>query len=105
MKHEFILRDGLSISFMDVSMCYVSDFRINSNPADLNDFGVMIDFDPPKDGGYGCGDMTFQPHESNQKVLDKYDISEEDYYKITDVLHAYLSVGGVWAMCIIHRGE
>ena len=93
MKHEFTIRDGLSISFEDVHMCYVNDLRVNSDSAYMDDFGEMIDFNPRNDGGYGCGDMRFQAYPVNPDVLKKYNISEKDYDEIAEILREHLCIG------------
>lgn len=43
--------------------------------------------------GYGYGDMYFEPEPPTKEVLDKYGITEEEYYNICNELEYKLGIG------------
>ena len=61
--------------------------EINGVYLDENDFGSHYDTDRENAEPYGCGNMQFIPYETvDKKVLEKYNINEEEYRMIQDKL-------------------
>lgn len=83
---------NLKLEFYDC-LCETSTFKINNIPADYNDFGSKDDHDTEEAEPYGCGNMQFDPIPPTQKVLDKYNISVDEYYEIAYKLAEGLSFG------------
>ena len=83
---------NLKLEFYDC-FCETSTFKINNIPADYNDFGSKYDHDTEEAEPYGCGNMQFDPVPPTQKVLDKYNISVDEYYEIAYKLAEGLSFG------------
>jgi len=75
------------------SYCGVEEFIINDINACYEDFGNKYDRDNACAPQYGCGDMIFEIAEPTKKVLEKYKITEKEYYKIADKLEEGLSFG------------
>ena len=73
--------------------CELSIFTINGKDANSMDFGDTYDHDRERTEPYGCGNMYFESKESTKEVLDKYNITEADYYNICNTLEDKLSVG------------
>ena len=67
-------------------LCSLEVFEINDIKADYNDFGTKEDVDSYNAPDYGCGNMQFTPKLATQKVLDKYQITVDDYNKICEEL-------------------
>ena len=74
--------------------CRLEVFTINGNGADQDDFGDMYDHDAESAEPYACADMHFEPKPPTKEVLDKYNITEEEYYNICNELECKLCVGG-----------
>lgn len=74
--------------------CNLKVFIVNGNEAELKDFGEVYDHDEESAEPYGCGDMYFEPKSPTKEVLDKYNITEEEYYNICNELEDKLHVGG-----------
>jgi len=74
-------------------LCELSIFEINGIHADYEDFGEKYDNDPGNAEDYGCGDMQFFPKPATSEILNKYNISIDEYDKITLELEAELSFG------------
>lgn len=74
-------------------ICGVLSFMINGVPATYEDFGDKYDRNPEAGEKYGCGDMRFTVKEATSKILDKYNITEEEYHEIADLLTDKLSFG------------
>ena len=66
--------------------CELKVFEINDIKADYMDFGTKEDTDTYNAPDYGCGNMQFTPKPVTQKVLDKYQITVDDYKKICEEL-------------------
>lgn len=66
--------------------CALKVFEINGIKADYKDFGIQEDIATYKAPAYGCGNMQFIPKPVTQKVLDKYQITVDDYNKICEEL-------------------
>lgn len=81
------------------SFCATAIFEINGIPARSEDFGYQGDENPEDAEEYGCGNMTFTPSEPTTDVLEKYKITEEDYWLIASQLEESLSFGNC-GMCV-----
>lgn len=64
------------------ALCSLRVFKINDIEADYNDFGEKEDINPTAAEPYGCGDMEFLPKAATQEVLDKYNITTDEYNEI-----------------------
>ena len=73
--------------------CRLEVFTINGRTADQEDFGGMYDHHAESTEPYACTDMHFDTKPSTKKVLDKYNITEEEYYNICNKLECKLHVG------------
>lgn len=73
--------------------CFLKVFKINGIKADSSDFGHQEDVDETNAPDYGCGNMQFISKHATQDVLDKYDITVEDYNEILNELDRCLSFG------------
>ena len=67
-------------------LCELKVFEINDIKANYMDFGTKEDTDTYNAPDYGCGNMQFTPKPVTQKVLDKYQITVDDYNKICEEL-------------------
>lgn len=74
--------------------CNLQVFIINGKEANQNDFGEAYDHDEENAESYGCGNTYFEPKSPTKEVLDKYNITEEEYYNICNELEDKLHVGG-----------
>jgi len=74
-------------------------FKINDIDADIADFGIYEDWGDPNDKlFYSCTNRYFSPYIMNnygklEPTLDKYDICEEDYITIQQLLESILYRG------------
>lgn len=83
------------------SLCSLSLFVINGKEAEAEDFvdkydhspEEAYDYSPEEAKNYGCGDMRAEPLPVNQKILIKYDITEEEYFIIANDIAEKLSFG------------
>ena len=75
------------------SYCALREFSINNVEADYSDFGEKEDLRPDLADNYGCGNMTFTPKLPTQLILDKYNISVDEYKEICEQLEEKLSFG------------
>lgn len=73
--------------------CHLEVFTINGKDADQYDFGDIFDHNEEIREPYGCGDMHFDSKPPTKEVLDKYNITEEEYYNICNELEYELCVG------------
>lgn len=73
--------------------CELEIFTINGKNAYEGDFGDTYDHDRENAKPYNCGDMYFEPKNLTKEVLDKYNITEEEYYHICNELEDKLHVG------------
>lgn len=73
--------------------CELETFTINGKDADSMDFGDTYDHDTKSAEPYSCGNMYFEPKNLTKEVLDKYNITEEEYYHICNELENKLCVG------------
>lgn len=74
--------------------CRLEVFTINGKTADQDDFGDTFDHNEEIRQPYGCGDMHFAPKPPTEEVLNRYNITEEEYYNICNELECKLRVGG-----------
>lgn len=73
--------------------CRLEVFTINGKSAEQDDFGSMYDHDTESAEPYACADMHFEPKPPTKEVLEKYNITEEEYCNICDELENKLCVG------------
>lgn len=73
--------------------CELETFTINGKDANSMDFGDTYDHDEGIIEPDGCGDIYFEPKPPIKEVLNKYNITEEEYYNICNELKDELSVG------------
>ena len=86
----------LVIEPFDALPCVLKIFTINGKDADSYDFGSTVDHKEDYDDEiivYGCCNMYFEPNPLAREVLHKYNITEEEYYKICNELEDKLYVG------------
>lgn len=74
--------------------CRLEVFTINGKDANQDDFGDMSDHHAESAEPYACADMHFDRKPSTKEVLDKYNITEEEYYNICNELEDKLCIGG-----------
>ena len=74
-------------------MCALEKFNINGIQAYYEDFGTKKDINPNGAEPYGCGDMEFIPKPYTQEILDKYQITTDDYNEVCNKLKDELSFG------------
>ena len=79
--------------------CRLEVFTINGKRAEQNDFGDTYDHHYEDAEPYACADIYFDPKPLTKEVLDKYNITEEEYYNICNELECKLHVGGC-GLCI-----
>lgn len=73
--------------------CHASIFNIGDQKAYQDDFGRSEDTLFWMAEPYCCENREFIVKESTSEVLNKYDITEEDYEKIAEALNEELFVG------------
>lgn len=73
--------------------CELETFTINGKAADSSDFGDTFDHNKRIKKHYGCGDMRFETQSPKKAVLDKKNITEEEYYNICNELEYKLGIG------------
>ena len=73
--------------------CRLEVFTINGIGADQDDFGEVCDHDMESAEPYACADMQFDQKPPTKEVLDKYNITEEEYYNICNELEGELYAG------------
>lgn len=74
-------------------LCELSTFNIDGREADYEDFVEKYDHDEENAPDYGCGDMRCDQKEPTQKVLDKYGITDSEFYEIAEKLCSALDFG------------
>ena len=85
----------LVIEPFDALPCVLKIFIINGKDADSNDFGSTVYHKEDCDdeiAAYGCYNRYFESEPPTEEVLHKYNITEEEYYKICDELKENLYV-------------
>lgn len=73
--------------------CRLEMFTINGKSAEQEDFGDIYDHDIESAEPYACANMYFESKPPTKEVLDKYNITEEEYCNICDELEDKLCVG------------
>lgn len=73
--------------------CRTEVFTINGKGAEQNDFGDTYDHHCEDAEPYACADMHFDPKPPTEEVLNRYNITEEEYYNICNELECKLCVG------------
>lgn len=73
--------------------CRAELFTINGKNAEQNDFGDMYDHHAQDAEPYACADMRFDPKPPTKEVLDRYDITDKEYYEICNELECELCIG------------
>ena len=68
-------------------LCALEPTEINGVDLDYTDFGEHRDVEPETAEPYGCGNMRFIPDRyPKEGVLEKYNITLEEYMQIQDKL-------------------
>lgn len=83
----------LIIEPFDALPCELKIFTINGKKANSLDFGDTFDHIEGEREPYCCSNMYFEPKPSTKEILDKYNITEEEYYNICNELEDKLYVG------------
>lgn len=73
--------------------CRTEVFIINGMNAEQDDFCDTYDHDAESAEPYACADMRFDRKPPTKEVLDRYNITEEEYYNICNELEGELYVG------------
>lgn len=73
--------------------CRAEVFTINGKNAEQNDFGDMYDHHAQDAEPYACADMRFDPKPPTKEVLNRYNITDKEYYEICNELECELCVG------------
>lgn len=63
-------------------LCALMKFEVNGVSGDYHDFGKQYDAAPNCAPDYGCGNMIFEPKLPTRSVLDKYNITVDEYIEI-----------------------
>ena len=74
-------------------LCSTDKFVINGKDADSDDFVHQENVGDTLECGYGCTDMKAVPIMPTQKVMDKYNITLDEYTVIANDLETKLSLG------------
>lgn len=74
--------------------CSLEEFNVN-DVEDSNwwDFGYTYDACPSKAPEYGCGNKCFHANKHTEEILNKYSITETEYYEICKKLEEALHFG------------
>lgn len=83
----------LIIEPFDALPCELKIFTINGEKANSDDFGDTLDHINGAREPYCCSNMYFEPKLPIKEVLDKYNITEEEYHNICNELENKLYVG------------
>lgn len=73
--------------------CRLEVFTINGKGAEIEDFGDTYDHDEENAEPYGCGDMYFESKLPTTEVLQRYNITADEYITICMELRNKLYVG------------
>ena len=73
--------------------CELETFTINGKAANSTDFGDAFDHDEEYSEPYGCGSMYFEPKLPTSEVLQRYNITVDEYNTICMELKDKLNVG------------
>lgn len=83
----------LVIEPMNTLPCRLEVFAINGKNANQNDFVYAYDHDIENAETDTCSDMQLEFKFITKEKLDKYNITEEEYYNICNELECKLCVG------------
>lgn len=83
----------LVIEPMNTLPCRLEVFAINGKNANQNDFVYAYDHDIENAETDTCSDMQLEFKFITKEILDKYNITEEEYYNICNELECKLCVG------------
>lgn len=73
--------------------CELEIFTINGKAADCEDFGDTIDYNEKERKHYSCGNVQFKSKLPTSEVLQRYNITIDEYNTICAKLEDELSVG------------
>ena len=73
--------------------CRTEVFTINGKSAEQNDFGDTYDHHHEDAEPYACADMHFDSKPPTKEVLNRYNITDKEYYDICNELECKLCVG------------
>lgn len=83
----------LVIEPMNTLPCRLEVFAINGKNANQNDFVYAYDHDIENAETDTCSDMHFDPKPPTKEVLNRYNITDKEYYDICNELESELYVG------------
>lgn len=75
------------------ALCSTKEFKINGIEAGYNDFGEKYDHDEENAEPYCCGYMQFDSKPATEEILNKYNITIDEYDEICNQLSEGLSFG------------
>ena len=78
--------------------CWLGEFRVNGVEAKEEDFVEKYDHDEENAPDYGCGDMRCDIKRPRRETLDKYNINEDEYEVIANMIGVALDFGSC-ALC------
>lgn len=81
--------------------CRTEVFTINGKDAEQNDFGDTYDHHHEDAEPYACADMHFDLKPPTKEVLNRYNITDKEYYDICNELECELCVWSLWMVCLI----
>lgn len=76
--------------------CCLEIFTINKKSAEQDDFGDMYDHYIESAEPYACADMYFESKSPTKEVLDKYNITEEEYQEVISLDKRLNELKGVY---------
>ena len=74
-------------------LCELKTFEVNGIEANECDFVFKYDHDIDSAEDYGCGNMACDINNPAKKVLKKYNITEEEFFKIAERVDELVSFG------------
>ena len=78
---------------IEVCLCSLATFQINGIKANIKDFVNKYDHKPENSVDYGCGDMKADIIPATNEVLNKYNISLDEYNKVAERVSSEVSFG------------
>ena len=75
------------------SPCELSTFAVNDMEAETCDFVSCYDHDQDSAAEYGCGDLRADVKEVSTDILEKYEITAEEFHDIAGQVVKALAVG------------
>lgn len=96
-RHHVYSIDGIKVEIerSPVEMCNVTMLKINGIQESIHNIGKMIDLKPELAPPCGCGDRGFVPKDETPTLffLNKYNITQEQYYSLMGLLEEVLHFG------------